>query len=109
MLSLRQWIAISGAAVGPGRGQSTRLGTALLYGLANLRTGYWWDSGITAAARSGLPRLSFLRRLLSLIPQLFPTQTLLISRMGCALSRPLGSILESLRRRLLRNPGRATS
>jgi choline dehydrogenase-like flavoprotein len=79
MLSLRQWIAISGAAVGPGRGQSTRLGTALLFGLANLRTGYWWDSGISASARSGFPRLSFLRRLLYLIPRIFPPQSLLIS------------------------------
>jgi choline dehydrogenase-like flavoprotein len=79
VLPLRQWIAISGAAVGPGRGQGTRLGTALLFGLANLRTGYWWDSGITASARSGFPRLSFLRRLLSLIPRAFPPQAMLIS------------------------------
>jgi choline dehydrogenase-like flavoprotein len=78
-LSLRQWMAISGAALGPGRGQATRLGTALLFGLANLRTGYWWDSGLTAAARSGYPRLTFLRRLLFLVPRLFPTQALLIS------------------------------
>ncbi len=79
ILSLRQWIAISGAAVGPGRGQATRLGTSLLYGLANLRTGYWWDSGIDATARSGYPRLTFLRRLLFLIPRAFSPQSLLIS------------------------------
>jgi hypothetical protein len=79
MLSLRQWIAISGAAVGPGRGQTTRLGTALLFGLSNLRTGSWWDSGIDEAARSGFPKLSFLRRLLSLIPRAFPPQALLIA------------------------------
>ena len=59
----------------PAGGQATRLGTALLFGLANLRTGYWWDSGITAVARSGYPRLTFLRRLLSLVPRAFPTQT----------------------------------
>jgi choline dehydrogenase-like flavoprotein len=79
MLPLRQWIAISGAALGPGRGQATRLGTALLFGLANLRTGYWWDSGITGAARSGYPRLTFLRRLLYLLPRMFPTHSLLIA------------------------------
>ena len=77
-LSLRQWIGISGAAVGPGRGQTTRLGTALLFGLANLRTGYWWDSGISEAARSGFPKLTPLQRLLYLIPRFLPTQSLLI-------------------------------
>ncbi len=79
VLSLQQCMALSGAAVGPGLGQSTSLGTALLFGLANVRTGYWWDSGISEAARSGFPRLSFLRRLLYLIPRAFLTQSLLIS------------------------------
>ncbi len=78
MLSLRQWIGISGAAVGPGRGQTTQLGTALLFGLANLRTGHWWDSGISEAARDGFPQLTFLRRFLYLLPRLFTTQALLI-------------------------------
>ena len=67
MLSLRQWMAISGAAIGPGRGQTTQLGTALLFGLANLRTGYWWDSGITAAGRDGFPPLTFLQRVLYIL------------------------------------------
>jgi hypothetical protein len=78
MLSLRQWISISGAAVGPGRGAGTQLGTALLFGLANLRTGYWWDSGIPKAAHDGFPRLSFMRRLIYLLPRLFLTQSLLL-------------------------------
>ena len=78
MLSLRQWIAISGAAVGPGRGQSTQLGTALLFGLANLRTGHWWNSGIAEAARDGFPKLSFMRRILYLLPKAFITQSLLL-------------------------------
>ena len=60
MLSLRQWMAISGAAVGPGQGQTTQLGTALLFGLANLRTGYWWNSGITETARDGFPQVTVL-------------------------------------------------
>lgn len=77
-LSLRQWIGISGAAIGPGRGQNTALGTALLFGLANLRTGYWWDSGISESARGGFPQLTFLRRLLYLMPRLFATQALLV-------------------------------
>ena len=77
-LSLRQWVSISGAAIAPGRGQQTRLGTALLFGLANLRTGYWWDSSITDTSRSGFPRLTFLRRFLYLLPRIFRTQALLI-------------------------------
>lgn len=77
-LPLRKWMSISGAAIGPGRGQTTKLGTALLFGLANLRTGYWWDSGISDVARDGFPALSFFRRLLYLIPPLFVTQSSLI-------------------------------
>lgn len=77
-LPLRKWMSISGAAVGPGRGQTTKLGTALLFGLANLRTGYWWDSGISDVARQGFPALSFFRRLLYLLPPFFVTQSSLI-------------------------------
>src|SRR5687768_11274389 len=62
MLSLRQWMGISGAAVGPGQGQTTERGTALLFGLANLRTGYWWNSGIDETGRDGFPALTFFRR-----------------------------------------------
>ncbi|AMV39723.1 GMC oxidoreductase [Planctomyces sp. SH-PL62] len=79
MLSLREWVALSGAAIGPGRGQSTRLGTALLFGLANLRTGYWWDSGITLAGRRGFPDLSVLRRMAYAVSRTFLTHTLLVS------------------------------
>ncbi|WP_182864691.1 GMC oxidoreductase [Rhodopirellula sp. JC639] len=79
MLSLRQWIGISGAAIDPGRGRTTHLGTALLMGLLNMRTGHWWDSGIAAADRIGWPKLSPLRRFLYLIPRCFQTQALLIS------------------------------
>ena len=78
MLSLRQWMAISGAALGPAQGQATELGTALLFGLANLRTGYWWNSGITEAARDGFPALSALARLVYVLESLFATQTLLL-------------------------------
>ncbi|MCS7466842.1 GMC oxidoreductase [Stieleria sp. ICT_E10.1] len=79
MLSLRQWIGISGAAIDPGRGRTTHLGTALLMGLLNMRTGHWWDSGISAADRIGWPVLSPIRRFLYLIPRYFGTQSLLIS------------------------------
>ncbi len=78
MLSLRQWIGISGAAIDPGRGRTTNLGAALLMGMVNLRTGYWWDCGISEAARTGFPDISFTRRVLYLIPRCFATQCLLI-------------------------------
>ena len=78
MLSLRMWIALSGAAVDAGQGRATQLGTAVLMGLVNMRTGYWWDSGIAHADRSGFPELPFTRRLLYLIPRFFTTQALLL-------------------------------
>ncbi|MFC4158947.1 hypothetical protein [Chitinimonas lacunae] len=43
-LTLGSWVAISGAAVAPGLGASTRLGVAALLTLAGIRLGYWWDS-----------------------------------------------------------------
>ena len=78
MLSLRQWVGLSGAAIGSGLGRYTNQGMALLMGLTNLRTGHWWDSGIPEAHRVGFPELTFLRRCLYLIPRVFPTQSLLI-------------------------------
>ncbi len=79
MLPLRDWIGISGAAIGPARGQTTALGTALLFGLANLRTGYWWDTHVLDSLRDGFPELTFLRRLLYLLPRIFLPQSLLLA------------------------------
>ena len=79
-LSLRQWIGISGAAIDPGRGAGTRLGTALLMGLVNLRTGHWWDTGIPHAHRLGFPDgLSPLRRAIYLIPRVLGMQSLILA------------------------------
>ncbi|MBA2674354.1 patatin-like phospholipase family protein [Ramlibacter sp.] len=44
-LTLGSWVAISGAAVSPGLGASTRPGVAAILMLAGVRLGYWWDSG----------------------------------------------------------------
>lgn len=44
-LTLGQWMAISGAAVSTGLGSRTTLGLSLALSFANLRLGYWWDSG----------------------------------------------------------------
>ena len=78
-LSLRQWMTISAAAIGPARGAETSLGTSLIFGLANLRTGYWWDSGIDDAMRASFPDLGFLQRFLYLLPRWYVTQSLLVS------------------------------
>lgn len=51
-LSLGQWVAISGAAFSTGLGARTNLGMSLLFGLSNVRIGYWWDSGISPRSRS---------------------------------------------------------
>lgn len=44
-MSLGQWIGISGAAFSTGLGSNTALGMSLLFAFANIRLGYWWDSG----------------------------------------------------------------
>ncbi len=45
-LSIGQWTAVSGAAFSTGIGRGTSLGKALLLGLANVRLGWWWKSGL---------------------------------------------------------------
>jgi hypothetical protein len=44
-LTLGQWIGISGAAFAPGLGRGTSRSMATLCALANVRLGYWWNSG----------------------------------------------------------------
>ncbi|QHI96720.1 hypothetical protein GT347_01160 [Xylophilus rhododendri] len=43
-MTLGSWMAISGAAVAPGLGASTRSGLSALLMLGGVRLGYWWDS-----------------------------------------------------------------
>jgi hypothetical protein len=50
-LSLGRWAGISGAAFSTGLGFRTSLGLSLLAGLANVRLGYWWDSGVPTRRR----------------------------------------------------------
>jgi hypothetical protein len=79
VLPLSEWVAISGIPAGPGPGQATQLGTALLHGVANLRTGYWWDSGVSGVPREESSDLTFFQRFLRIIPRAFTTQSLLLS------------------------------
>lgn len=45
-LSLGRWVSISGAAASSAVGSRTTLPTAMLATFANVRLGYWWDSGL---------------------------------------------------------------
>jgi hypothetical protein len=45
-LTIGQWVGISGAAFSTGLGSRTSLGLSILCGLANVRLGYWWKSGV---------------------------------------------------------------
>lgn len=55
VMSLGRWVSISGAAAGSAVGSRTTLPTAMLATFANVRLGYWWNSGLDRGA-SGLFR-----------------------------------------------------
>ncbi len=78
-LTLGKWMAISGAAFTTGLGRKTSLALSLLLGLANVRLGYWWDTGIRAGERRGRFPLSAWRRLKRLPISAFRMQSLLLS------------------------------
>jgi hypothetical protein len=73
-LTLQQWLAISGAAIGPGRGHETSTGMSLLWCLANLRTGYWLK---TSRPFLPFPRPTFWAWVVDLVPKWFLPQFLL--------------------------------
>jgi hypothetical protein len=54
-LSVGRWVGISGAAFTTGLGRGTGVGPALVFGLTNIRLGWWWDAA--SGKRSGLPSL----------------------------------------------------
>ena len=78
-MQLSDWMSISGAALSPSEDSATRLGTSLLYGLANVRTGFWWDSGIEDGERLGEPMPSLRQRLKRRISRRFRTQSSLLA------------------------------
>jgi hypothetical protein len=88
-LALREWVGISGAALSPGMGRQTGFARALLLTLANLRLGYWWDSGLAAAGRDRVPVARGLwPRLVSLFSYVFRAQSLLLSELGGRFAGP---------------------
>lgn len=78
-LTLGGWTAVSGAAFSTGIGRGTRLPLALFMGIANVRLGYWWDSGIRNEERPGRYPEPLWRRLKRLPVTFFRMQSLLLS------------------------------
>ncbi len=79
-LPLGRWVAISGAAFTTGTGANTSLGLSLLLGLANVRLGYWWDSGIRpdrSGARASHP--TFLEYASRVLSRVLPVQSCLMN------------------------------
>ncbi len=81
-LYLRQWIAISGAAVGPGSGRRTGVAKSLLLTLGNIRLGYWWNSGLGVHDRANVTTGCGLWEIITnLMTRWFSTQALLLSEL----------------------------
>lgn len=49
-LTIGEWIGVSGAAVSTGMGRGSGIGFSLTLGLANVRLGRWWKSGIKSSS-----------------------------------------------------------
>jgi hypothetical protein len=72
-LTLGQWMAVSGAAFGPGLGFKTHLGFSALFAFFNLRTGYWWSAGFDPLRQAAQQEKSARRSLGSLLYSGFST------------------------------------
>ena len=79
-LTLGEWVGISGAAFSTGVGFRTSLGLSLLCGMANVRLGYWWNSGVDPWNREVQTQPSIFRRILRRIP-ILPVQRLLVNEL----------------------------
>ena len=78
-LTLGGWIAVSGAAFTTGVGRATTLPFALFLGLANVRLGYWWDSGIRYEERPGRYPQPLWRRLKRIPITIFRMHSMLLA------------------------------
>ena len=78
-LSLGRWVAVSGAAFTTGIGAGTRLGLSLLLGLANVRLGYWWDSGIDSRHHRQTTPPGFVELSARILSWLMPVQMCLLN------------------------------
>lgn len=87
-LTLGTWTAVSGAAFSTGTGRTTSWFMALLFGLVNLRLGYWWNSGTHATERPGRYPGNLWRRLKGLPGSIFRTQELLLAEWRARFAGP---------------------
>ncbi|HSQ57293.1 MAG TPA: hypothetical protein VLM40_16345 [Gemmata sp.] len=88
-LSLREWVGISGAALDPGMGTRTTVARALLFTLANLRLGYWWNSGLDSNERHNVPlRRGLARNATNVLSYFFQTQALLLAELTARFAGP---------------------
>jgi hypothetical protein len=74
-LTLGTWVGISGAAFSTGTGYRTSLGLSLLAGLANVRIGRWWNSGVNRGRR---PHTLLSTWMESALARIFPVQIYLL-------------------------------
>lgn len=80
-LSLGTWLGISGAAFSTGTGMRTSLGMSFLAGLANIRLGHWWDSGVAPRdwkVDGFVKRRKLVLRLEDFLARAFPVQVHLL-------------------------------
>lgn len=88
-LNVRQWMAISGAAISPGLGRLTSASLSLLFTLSNLRLGYWWDSGIWSRKRLSVPiQQGIFESIANVFKRVFATQSLLVAELRGQFSGP---------------------
>lgn len=87
-LPLSSWMGISAAAFGTGTGTSTRLSFSLLCGLANVRLGYWWNSGISGGDRPGRYPRSLWHRIKQLPMYLTRMQMMLVDEFRGSFAGP---------------------
>ncbi|QND60809.1 GMC family oxidoreductase [Mesorhizobium huakuii] len=78
-LSLGHWMGISAASLSTGAGRTGSLPMSLLFGLFNVRLGYWWNSGINAGKRPGRYPPNLWRRIKGLPAAIFAVQTILFN------------------------------
>ncbi|HEX2101723.1 MAG TPA: hypothetical protein VHF69_13710, partial [Candidatus Synoicihabitans sp.] len=89
-LSVGRWVAISGAAFTTGTGATTSFGLSLLLGLANVRLGYWWDSGSCQCppAAASPHRTNFLDLVSRVVNCVLPVQSCLVNEFSARFHGP---------------------
>ena len=105
-LLLSEWMSISGAALSPSGYSDTSFGRSLIYGLANVRAGFWWDSGIEDGDRLGEPNAHSPAAILALGHAATPRAVVFAGRVHRPLRRTLSALLVSVRWWFRRQSGR---